>query len=185
MRVEKSIRFCRALEKYSASLDATHRSFAESFISLRYLRHPGYTLVMHSLFPNMGHLMRAVAGNKPLKDRLRAKWISELRLRIKKNDKVAPRRYGVMEWLVEAWSALLSQTIVNGFRNCRLLPRSMDSSSTVDNVDDIADVVVDDGLLDAHVARRVIEPGRLRDEDDIKWMSDSEEFQESQGTFCI
>nr|CCA27850.1 AlNc14C738G12470 [Albugo laibachii Nc14] len=121
-----------------------------------------------------------------LKDRLRAKWISEIRVRIKNNDKaVAPRRYDVMEWLVEAWSALSSHTIVDGFRKCRLSPRSMDNSSAADNAYGIADIFVDGGLLEDLVARRVVEPGQVSDEDDIEWTSGSEEIQESHRTPCI
>ena len=56
----------------------------------------------------------------------------------------------------------------------------MDNSSAADDADGIADVVVDGGLLDALVARRVVEPGRVRDEDDIESVSDSEEIQELQ-----
>ena len=109
------------------------------------------------------------------------KWTSKLYVRIKNNDKVvAPRRYDVMEWMVEAWSALSSHTLVNGFRKYWLLPSSMDNSSAADDAYGIADVVVDHGLLDALVARRVVEPGRVRDEDDIEWTSDSEEIQQSQ-----
>ena len=81
---------------------------------------------------------------------------------------------------MEAWSALSSHTIVDGFRKCRLSPRSMDNSSAADDAYGIADVVVDHGLLDALVARRVVEPGRVRDEDDVEWTSDSEEIQQSQ-----
>ena len=81
---------------------------------------------------------------------------------------------------MKAWSALSSQTIVNGLIKCRLLPSSTDNSSTAYDADDIANVVVDGGLLNALVARRVVEPGRVRDEDDIKWTSDSEEIQQSQ-----
>ena len=65
---------------------------------------------------------------------------------------------------MEAWSALSSQTIVNGFRKCQLLPRSTDNNSAAEEADSIADIVVEGGLLDALVARRVSETRRVHDE---------------------
>ena len=56
----------------------------------------------------------------------------------------------------------------------------MKSSSAVDDADGIADVVVDNGILDALFARRSVDPGRVRVEDDIEWTSDSDEIQQSQ-----
>ena len=90
-----------------------------------------------------------------------------------------------MDWLVEVWSALSSQNIANGFRKFGLLPSSIKSSSAVDDADGIADVVVDNGILDALFARRSVDPGRVRVEDDIEWTSDSDEIQQSQWTFFI
>lgn len=103
-----------------------------------------------------------VAWNKPLKDRLRATWIDQLRIRIRNNEKVvAPRRNDVMQRLVEAWGALSSQTIISSFRKCRLLAKSTrDDDGAANDEDTCVEVIADGGLTDALITQRVLEPGQ-------------------------
>lgn len=74
---------------------------------------------------------------KPLKDRMRQKWVSHLykQLTVRRDDStskfVGPTREDVVTWACDAWDTLSTSTIINGFRKAQLLP--IDEAGTFDD----------------------------------------------------
>ncbi|KAJ0391863.1 hypothetical protein P43SY_010683 [Pythium insidiosum] len=91
-----------------------------------------------------------VAWNKPLKDRLRARWIDHLRVCMREKGKmVAPRRDQVLDWLDGAWKELSQETIANGFAKCGMLSPSTNTATTEPAVSDAPSVLADEELVQA------------------------------------
>lgn len=69
-----------------------------------------------------------------------------------------------------------SQTIISGFKKCRLLEKSTNNDDGVaDDEEACAEVVTGGGLIDALAALRVLESGHVRNEDDIKESNDCDD----------
>lgn len=108
-----------------------------------------------------------VAWNKPLKDRLHAKWVEQLHTRIRNNEKgAAPNRADVMSWIVDAWGGLSSRTIISGVRKCKLMPPTVEEYDEAES--DCDDVVADECLIEALSMLHIVERRRVREEDDVQ-----------------
>jgi len=81
-----------------------------------------------------------LSWNKPLKDRLRGKWVASLYGQlVSRTEGVpftcgGPKRDDVVGWVVDAWGDLTRDTVVNGFAKAKLLPTSdVDMACLVDD----------------------------------------------------
>ncbi|RHZ00520.1 hypothetical protein DYB35_012092 [Aphanomyces astaci] len=93
-----------------------------------------------------------VAWNRPLKSRLREKWLDLLRRQIQRSKTTTskfkmqpPSRSTVVSWFTSAWSDLPESTILNGFVACHLL------------VGEVQEVVDGEGFVDDDVLEELMQ----------------------------
>jgi hypothetical protein len=100
-----------------------------------------------------------LSWNKPLKDRLRGKWVASLYSQLAaRADGVpftfaGPKRDDVVGWVVNAWDDLTDDTVIRGFSKAKLLPTSaVDMSYLVDDNDTSSGSEDDGDELDEEAA---------------------------------
>lgn len=104
-----------------------------------------------------------VAWMKPLKDRLRRKWVNHLKSQIDRRVDQSrtfamrpPDRGDVTEWITDAWYDLSDQVIISGFSRCGFtggLPRASEEPSDQVPIDteNVINTLVDYGCIDRSV----------------------------------
>jgi hypothetical protein len=128
-----------------------------------------------------------ISWNKPLKSRLRAKWMDNLQAQLKapRADGVRfkllpPTRNDAVEWLVDAWSALTPRVIVSGF-SFIFTPSDASAAdggilAALDAATEVAAELEQLDMLDAEI-------GRVAAEDDVvdHFLDSGDQDCESQG----
>ncbi|KAH9144790.1 hypothetical protein AeRB84_011292 [Aphanomyces euteiches] len=112
-----------------------------------------------------------VAWMKPFKASLHSSWISHLRQSVKNHDRssgafklMAPTRHDIVEWASNAWGSLSSNTIINSFKKCQLIPSSESPNEVLGTEVDCCDIGND--LVD-EIVQIASDAGAVRSEEDF------------------
>uniref|UniRef100_H3H6B4 DDE-1 domain-containing protein n=1 Tax=Phytophthora ramorum TaxID=164328 RepID=H3H6B4_PHYRM len=102
-----------------------------------------------------------VAWNRPIKTRLRTRWIEYLERQMADHEAsivdgktfkmIAPSRDDVVEWVASAWSDLTADTIANGFKGVLKESSEKDDEVALLQINHVVERLDNLGLLDNEV----------------------------------